>query len=162
MTATWHKRVKGRVGWSALGLIVVVALAVGGLRSAGPLTDDDRADGIAQRLACPVCDGESVYESQSSAAIGIRSQIKKMVQQGTFSDDQIIDFLETKFEAKTQLVPKGSGLESLVWVLPVAALVCAVAGLTVAFRRWKMTTDTVPTDDDRALVAAAMQESGDS
>lgn len=162
MTATWQKRVKGRVGWSALGLIVVVALAVGGLRSAGPLTDDDRADGIAQRLACPVCDGESVYESQSSAAIGIRAQIKKMVQQGTFSDDQIIDVLETKFEAKTQLVPKGSGLESLVWVLPVAALVCAVAGLTVAFRRWKMTTDTVPTDDDRALVATAMQESGDN
>ncbi len=157
----WQKRLKGRPGWIVLGLVVFVALAIGGLRSTGPLTDDDRADGIAQRLACPVCDGESVYESQSTAAIGIRSQIKTMIQQGTFTDDQIIDVLETKFEAKTQLVPKGTGLEAVVWALPVAALVCAIAGLTVVFRRWKMAADTAPTDDDRALVAAAMRDQGE-
>ncbi len=153
----WHARLKGRPGWVVLGLIVVVALAIGGTRSAGPLTDDDRADGIARQLACPVCDGESVYESQSTAAIGIRSQIKTMIQQGTYSDDQIIDFLETKFEARTQLVPKGTGLEALVWVLPVLGLVCAIAGLAVAFRRWKIVADAVPTDEDRALVTAAMR-----
>jgi cytochrome c-type biogenesis protein CcmH/NrfF len=43
-----------------------------------------------------------------------------------------------------------------VWALPVAALVCAVVGLGVAFRRWKAAADTVPDDADRELVAAAL------
>jgi cytochrome c-type biogenesis protein CcmH/NrfF len=52
-------------------------------------------------------------------------------------------------------VPPKSGVDSLVWVLPVVALVLAVGGLVVAFRKWRLAPDTVPTDDDRALVEAA-------
>jgi cytochrome c-type biogenesis protein CcmH/NrfF len=48
-----------------------------------------------------------------------------------------------------------------VWALPVFAGVCAIAGLTVAFRRWKMTADTKPSDEDRELVADAMREQDD-
>lgn len=157
-TRSLNHRVKGRGGWAVMALIVIVALAIGALRSTGPLTDDDRADGIAQNLACPVCDGESVYESQSSAAQNIRNQIKSLIQQGTYSDGEIVDYLEQQFETKTQLVPKGTGLESLVWILPVIGLVAAVVGLTIAFRRWKMAADTVPSDADRELVAAAMRD----
>jgi hypothetical protein len=40
----------------------------------------------------------------------------------------------------------------LVWVLPVAVLVCAVAGLAVAFRRWRTQLDTDATSEDFALV----------
>jgi cytochrome c-type biogenesis protein CcmH len=155
---SWNRRIKGRAGWAVIGVIVVAALAIGGLRSSGPMTAEDRADDIAQNLACPVCDGESVYESQSTAAIGIRRQIKSMIEEGTYSDEQIVDYLEDKFGTDTQLVPKGTGLEAVVWALPVLGLVCAVGGLVVAFRRWKMAADTVPTDDDRALVAAAMRD----
>jgi hypothetical protein len=38
----------------------------------------------------------------------------------------------------------------------VAVFVCAVAGLVVAFRRWRRAVDAVPTDADRALVDAAL------
>jgi cytochrome c-type biogenesis protein CcmH/NrfF len=54
-------------------------------------------------------------------------------------------------------VPRASGLDALVWALPVAVFVCATAGLAVAFRRWRRAADTVPTDADRALVDAALQ-----
>ncbi|MEO6123710.1 MAG: cytochrome c-type biogenesis protein CcmH [Ilumatobacteraceae bacterium] len=160
-TTSWNQRVKSRRGWAVLLLVVIAALAIGSLRSTGPLTDDDRADEIAQNLACPVCAGESVYESQSGAAQNIRNQIKALIQQGTYSDDEIKTYLEDRFETKTQLVPKGTGLESLVWILPVVGLVAAVVGLTIAFRRWKMAADTVPTDDDRAIVAEAMRNQSD-
>jgi cytochrome c-type biogenesis protein CcmH len=138
--------------------VVIVALAIGAARSSGPLTDSDRVDSISQRLACPTCDGESVFESQAPAARGIRQQVKRFVEQGTSSDDQIIDYIQTQFGTKTLLVPNASGFDALVWALPAVALVIAVAGLVVAFRRWKMVGDTLPTDDDRALVAAALYE----
>ncbi|HRE03054.1 MAG TPA: cytochrome c-type biogenesis protein CcmH [Ilumatobacteraceae bacterium] len=152
----WNRAVKSRSGWIVLGLLVVVALVFGAMRDTGPLTDGERADEIAKQLACPVCAGESVFESQSNQALAIQRQITSLVQQGVYSDDEIIAYLSEQFDARTQLVPKGEGVEALVWVVPVIAGVAAVAGLAVAFRRWRLAADTVPTEADRALVAAAL------
>ena len=50
----------------------------------------------------------------------------------------------------------GSGLAGLIWVLPVAAVVIAVAALAVAFRRWRVVGDRrVASDEDRVLVERA-------
>lgn len=153
-----NARVKRKPGWVVLLGVVVIALVIGANRSSGPSTDADRVDGIAQRIACPECDGESVYESQSSAAANIRISVLKLVEQGTYSDDQIIQFIQTNYGAKTQLVPKATGFDAIVWALPVFAGVCAIAGLAVAFRRWKIAADVTPTEEDRELVAAALRE----
>lgn len=157
--ATLNRRLKRWPGWLALGVVVAIALAIGASRAGGPQSDDDRTNSITERLACPECDGESVYESRSPAADTIRRQVKSLVQQGQFSDDQIITYIsdDAQYGAKTLLVPKASGFDSLVWMLPVIAAVCAVAGLAVAFRRWKQAADTVPTDADRELVDSALQ-----
>jgi cytochrome c-type biogenesis protein CcmH/NrfF len=72
------------------------------------------------------------------------------------SNDEIISYIVKKFGARTQLVPKATGFDSLVWVLPAVAFVCAGTGLFFAFRRWRMNVDTVPDDSDRALVNAAL------
>jgi len=158
-----NKRLKGWPGWIVLLGVAVVALLIGATRSSGPATDDDRVDSISQRLACPICDGESVYESQSTTAIGIKAQVRKLVQDGQFSDDQIIDYIagDAQFGAKTLLVPRATGFDSLVWILPVFAGVCALAGLGVAFRRWRAAGDDVPSADDRAIVAQALRDSED-
>ena len=42
------------------------------------------------------------------------------------------------------------------WVLPAGALVCACVGLFFSFRRWRRNVDTVPDDEDRAKVEAAL------
>lgn len=138
-----------------LAVVVVIALGFGATRSTGPLTQDDRADSLAQRVACPVCDGESVYESQAPAADDIRQQIRKLIESGS-SDTQIISFLEER-NSQVLLVPKATGFDSLVWIVPVFAFVCALAGLAVAFRRWKSSVLTVPSEQDRALVAEALR-----
>ena len=159
--ASFNRRIKGWPGWLLILVVAVVALVIGSTRSTGPLTDGDRLDAISQRLACPVCDGESVYESQASAATNIKLQIKSLIAQGKFSDNQIIQYINTQYQTQTQLVPKASGFDAIVWVVPVLAGVLAVAGLTVAFRRWKLAADTIPTDADRELVDEALREHDD-
>ena len=56
-------------------------------------------------------------------------------------------------------MPRSSGLDALAWALPAAALVCAVAGLAYAFRKWRLAERTggVPTDADYAIVEAALE-----
>ena len=83
--------------------------------------------------------------------------VLKRLRSGECSDTEIISYVADRFGASTLIVPNASGLDALVWALPVAALVCAVVGLGVAFRRWRATIDTVPDDADRRLVAAALE-----
>jgi cytochrome c-type biogenesis protein CcmH/NrfF len=57
----------------------------------------------------------------------------------------------------TLLKPPASGLGLIVWALPVAAVVVALGGLTLAFLRWRGRTGITVTDDDRAIVDRALK-----
>jgi cytochrome c-type biogenesis protein CcmH len=155
----WSKAVKRWPAWVALVLVVVAFLAVGATRASGPSTPEERAEQLEKRVACPTCSGESVFESRATASENIRTAIRQFVDEGELTDDEIIGSIERSFGGRVLLVPKASGFDALVWVLPVAALVCAVAGLGMTFRRWRReaAAETDPTDDDRELVAAALR-----
>ena len=135
-----------------MALITVSLLAVGTTRDKGPLTQGDRIDAITKRVACPTCDGESVFVSRASAAEAIRKQVAREVAAGVKTDTEIIGSIAQSFNAQILLVPRATGLDSLVWVLPIAVLVCAVAGLAMAFRKWRRQNTAGATGDDFELV----------
>jgi len=156
----WNRAAKTWPGWVALVFVLFGLLAIGGTRDAGPRSAGDRINDISRRVACPVCDGESVFESRNNASRGIRAEITAQVAEGQRTDDQIIEFIADRFTADVLLVPRSSGIEALAWAIPAAALVCALAGLTVAFRRWQVEARSRrgATDDDYALVELAMAD----
>lgn len=161
MTASTAGSLNGRLkrwpGWLALALAAAVLVAVGVSRDGGASTPGERADDLAQRIACPVCDGESVYESRNRASINLRNEIASLVNEGRLSDDQILARFEATYGEEILLVPRSDGVNVLVWALPAAAAVCAGAGLVVAFRRWRLAAaEHDPSDDDRALVQSAL------
>ena len=147
-------------GWLALLFVVVGLFAVGASRDDGPDSPGERAQSIAERVACPVCQGESVAESRNAASEGIRTEIRRLVDEGAATDAQILSILEDRYGGRILLVPRSSGIDALVWALPATALVCAVAGLGLAFRRWRRESDGTaePTEEDRRLVSAALAE----
>ena len=154
------KALKKWPAWVLLVFVVVAFLAVGATRDDGPSTPQERSDAIAQRVACPVCDGESVFESRNTASVNIRNRITELVNGWQASDDEIIADIEASFGGRILLVPKATGFDALVWALPVAALICAVAALAMTFRRWRRDAAGAsdPTVEDRAMVAAALAD----
>jgi cytochrome c-type biogenesis protein CcmH len=155
-----EQRGKRRAGsvwaWAALAVVAVVALAVGVDRSRGARTPAERIDAIARTVKCPVCPGESLYESRNSVALNMKNEIARQVRAGQ-TDGEIRAELFARFPG-TALVPAASGLDSVVWVLPVAVLVLSAAGLVVAFRRWRRESTGAggPTNEDQELVEAAL------
>lgn len=160
MTATsmWNRRLKSWLGWLVMVVALVGVITVAAGRDRGPQTQQDRIEVISARLACPTCDGESVVASRAPAAVAIRNEIARQVIAGQLTDDEIVAEIERSFGGRVLLVPRATGLDALVWVLPVTVAVLAVASLVVAFRRWRRESQglTAPTDDDRALVAEAL------
>ena len=152
-------KVKRPAIWAVMAILVGLLLAIGASQDRGPRTQQERVDEIAKRLACPTCQGESVYVSRASAAVSLRDEIARQIRSGERTDDQIIAYVEERFGGQVLLVPRSSGLDALVWALPVAALICALVGLAVAFRRWRVSIETEISDADRALVDEALNES---
>ncbi len=141
--------------WLILSVVLVGALVLGS-GGDGPPTPAERSADLASQLRCPTCQGQSVLDSNAPAAEAIRTEVRRRVDAGE-SDEEILAYVDGQFADSLLLTPPRSGVGALVWILPVAGLVVAVAGLAVAFRRWR--GDPVPdvTDDDRRRVAEALR-----
>lgn len=142
--------------WVLLAAAFAGLLAFGTLRESGPSSQQDRIDSIAQRLACPTCSGESIYVSRASAAESIRAEIARQVSDGQRSDDEIIAYIESRFGGQVLLVPRATGIDALVWALPVAVFVASLALLGMAFVRWRRREESGPSNADRQLVSDAL------
>ena len=133
-------------------LVVAVSLFIG--RGHAPVTDAARAERIAAGVKCPTCQGLSVAQSKAPTARSIYQEISRQVEAGA-SDDDVRAYLVSRYGVSELLRPEATGAGSVVWIAPVALVIVALAGLAVAFRRWRP-SGIAATDDDRLLVASAV------
>ena len=141
---------------AALAVVVVLALVIGGAgRGGGPRSPAAKAQAIAEDLRCPVCQGLSVADSHSPTAEAMRDDIRRRVDAGENASSIKAHYVASYGEW-VLLRPEASGVGVVVWLLPVGALVLAVGGLALAFRRWRRQPAMAATDEDRALVEAAL------
>ena len=127
-----------RLSYGLMALVLVTALFLG-TRSSGPTDPLDRAQALEQTIKCPTCRGQSVAESDAAASKAIRTEIARRIAEGQ-TDGQIRDYFAVQYGEDILLRPASSGWGGLVWMLPVAAIVLAGAGLGVAFWRWRRWT----------------------
>ena len=138
--------------WVGVGVVAMSALVYGAIDEGSPRTNADRAHALAQDFACPVCQGQSVAESDVPVARNIRREIRVWVDEGR-SDAFIRDQLVADFGEDIDYTPPASGISALVWILPVAAFIGGAAGLALVFRRWRREALLEASPDDVALVA---------
>ena len=85
---------------------------------------------ISKNIRCLVCQGQSVYDSQTDFAITVRDLIKKNLKEGK-SDKEIYDYLKAKYGEWIIYEPKFDKNTYLLWILP---LILFVFGGLVIFR----------------------------
>jgi cytochrome c-type biogenesis protein CcmH len=148
--------VKGWRPYLLLMPVLAAALAVGARTGGESHRPAARAERIAQEVRCPTCEGLSAAESDTPASRTIRQEISDRVARGE-TDDQIQAFLVSRYGKDILLKPGATGVAALVWLLPVAAGVCAAAALGLAFRRWKARPSVEVSAEDRRLVEQALR-----
>ena len=147
---------KRRIGWLVVAAVAIVAGVLAATASRPPATEAERAYELKQATLCPVCDGQSVLESNAPAAAAMRRQIDLWVDAGR-SDSQIRADLAAAYGDDVNALPPGEGVGTLVWVLPVAAFAAAGAGLWAATRRWKARAATEVLGDSSTGAGSARQ-----
>ena len=150
---------KGRwrwLPWLGLVLVAVVVLVVGTQRHGHPSLQAQTMH-IAGMVRCPVCEGQSAAESQAPASVQIRDQIRQELSAGQ-SQSQILLGLVAAYGPGILEKPEARGVGLLLWVLPVLAVVAAIAGLALAFARWRPRRAAAVTPADRMLVDQALRD----
>lgn len=129
-------------------LVAVLAIAT---RSGTP-TLQERADSIDRRIACPVCTGESVAESNAGVSREIRADVLRRLKAGESSDAIITYYART---GRKILAPADSGIDLLAWAIPIGAALLALCALVFTLVRWRREPRQIASTADEELVAEA-------
>ncbi|MDO8671299.1 MAG: cytochrome c-type biogenesis protein CcmH [Dehalococcoidia bacterium] len=126
------------VYWRFLLALLLVAVFVTGLagQALAESPIDKEAREIAESLACPICQGQSVAESKSQLAQQMRSVIRKKVEEGESREEIMQYFVDRYGDVVLREPPKG-GFNEILWWLPVLGLLAGAATSALVLHRWK-------------------------
>ena len=90
-----------------------------------------KVDSISKNLRCLICQGQSVYDSQSEFAISVKDLIKKKIEEGN-SDNDIYEYLKNKYGDWIMYEPELDKKTLLLWILP---LILFIFGGLLIFKK---------------------------
>ena len=92
---------------------------------------NERVDKISKNLRCLICQGQSIYDSQSDFALSVRDLISKKIDEGE-KDDNIYKYLKLKYGDWIVYEPELNKNTVLLWILP---LILFIFGGLLIFRK---------------------------
>jgi cytochrome c-type biogenesis protein CcmH len=123
---------------------------------------EQRMVNLAQNLRCLVCQNESLASSRSDLAKDLRQEVREKMKQG-MSDQEIIDFLVSKYGDFVLFDPPMKSYTILLWYGPFALLLIGLAGLVWQLRKRK---EKIPeaqlSPEDEQTAAAMLNQSNDT
>ena len=88
---------------------------------------------ISKNIRCLVCQGQSIYDSQSDFAISLKLMINKKIEEG-YTEKQIYDYLINQYGEWILYDPKFNKNTFFLWLLPIFIF---IAGGWIIFRKTK-------------------------
>jgi cytochrome c-type biogenesis protein CcmH len=122
---------------SALALMLALALPVQAVQPDEVLADtalEARAREISRSVRCPVCQGESIDDSNAPISKDLRIIIRERLTAGD-TDQQVLDFLVARYGEFVLFDPPKSGANLLLWLAGPAMLLVGGGIAFAALRR---------------------------
>lgn len=98
-------------------------------------TDND-VNAVAKQLYCPVCPNTPLDVCETKACQDWRAQIKDQLSAG-WTEQQIIDYFVEQYGERVLAEPQRSGFTSLVWILPVIAVLLGIFIVWQVLKAWR-------------------------
>ena len=147
-------------------LILIMMLLAGPVWAgeARPLADDPAVEARLKKLAvelrCLVCQNQTLADSNAPLAEDLRREVREMIVKN-MSDQEIIDFLVSRYGDFVLYRPPLKATTTLLWVGPFVLLVGAGIALVVVLRRrGRKVVDVVITDEEHQRVEQLLSQGG--
>ncbi len=125
-----------------LGALALVTLALSStLRAQVDSLLEARTAAVASTLRCPVCQGESIQDSPSELAQQMRAVVRDRLRSGE-SPEQVKAYFVSRYGEWILLEPKMSGLNVVLYAVPVLLVIGGLALVFVLVRRWTTPADS--------------------
>lgn len=99
-------------------------------------TLDQRVQNVAGQLKCPVCQGESVADSQALIAQQMRQIIREQLEAGK-SEPQVLQYFVHSYGDQIVWLPPWQGFSLLAWLVPIAFVLAGIILLSIMLRECK-------------------------
>jgi len=147
----------------ALALSLALALQIGAALAVTPnemLKDpalEARARALSQQLRCMVCQNQSIDDSEAPLAHDLRVLVRERLNVGD-TDQQVIDFLVSRYGKFVLLKPRFEWHTALLWVMPPAILIVGSIALVIfAGRRREQQKPEELSADEQTKLATLVQ-----
>jgi cytochrome c-type biogenesis protein CcmH len=142
----------------ALMLIAAPALAVQpGEMLADPALEA-RARAISENLRCPVCQGETIDDSNAPISRDLRLAVRERLVAGD-SDTQVVDYVVARYGEFVLFKPRASGSSLILWLAGPAMLLAGAGIAFAALRRRAVAPEAAAlSDEDKARLADLLQK----
>ncbi len=109
-----------------VGLVLAVSAVVFGVVGAcvweEDLTTDQRVYQLSTQLMCPVCDGQTLDQSQAQLSLDMQEVIRRKVEDGE-SNAEIREYFVDRYGEVVLASPNAGGFNLVVWVMPLVIFV---------------------------------------
>ena len=79
--------------------------------------NNNRNYDLYSKIMCPVCDGQTIGESQASIANDMKNIVDTYISDGK-TDDEILKYFEDRYGTEILSAPPNSGSNAIVWITP--------------------------------------------
>ena len=98
--------------------IIILILNINFAKISPAETNDDLVNKISKNIRCLICQGQSIYDSQSDFSISMRLLIKQKIEEGK-NEKEIYDFLKDKYGQWISYEPEFNKKTIILWILPI-------------------------------------------
>ena len=86
--------------------------------------NNNRNYDLYSKIMCPVCDGQTIGESQASISNDMKNIIDLQISEGK-NDEEILSYFEERYGTEILASPPGQGFNRFVWITPIVFIVVA-------------------------------------
>ena len=109
-----------------------------------------RARVIGKELRCLVCQNQSIDDSDADLAHDLRRLVRDRLKAGD-SDEQVIDYVVSRYGEFVLLKPRFSGRNALLWATPAVVILAGGAFLLLAARSRRRAEAKLSPEEKAAL-----------
>lgn len=86
--------------------------------------NNNRNYDLYSKIMCPVCDGQTIGESQASISNDMKNIIDLQISEGK-GDEEILGYFEERYGTEILASPPGKGFNIFVWITPIVLIATA-------------------------------------